>query len=401
MKILQINTVVNSGSTGRIAEDIGRVLIEKGHESYIAYGRGNRPSASQLIKIGNSVDIYYHVLQTRLFDRHGLASVRATQKLIKQIENIKPDAIGLHNLHGYYINYEILFDYLLKKDVPVLWTLFDCWAFTGHCSYFDDIDCQKYKNQCNRCPKKRNYPASYFMDNSSNNYKIKKALFTSLNRMELVVHSKWLQRMVQSSFLSRLPIHTFPSGIDLNTFIPCNSNLREKYFLGEKKVILGCASPWSERKGLKDFLKVRDLVSEEYVIALIGLNQKQIKALPQGIIGIKNTENVQELAQWYSLADVFVNPTYQDNFPTTNIESLACGTPVITYNTGGSPEAIDEQTGIVVDKGDVDGLRTAIDVVLTNGKNYYREACRARAERFFNKDDRFQDYIELFQKLIG
>lgn len=401
MRLLQINTDVNTGSTGRIAEDIGRVAMEKGHESYIAYGRGDRPSASKLIKIGTSTDIYNHVLQTRLFDRHGLASVRSTKKLIKQIDEIKPDVVGLHNLHGYYINIEILFNYLSEKNIPVLWTLFDCWAFTGHCSYFDDIDCKKYKTQCEKCPKKKFYPSSYFIDNSFNNFNIKKSLFNSVERLELIVHSKWLQQLVKSSFLSNLPLHTLPSGIDLDTFIPCDSNLKEKHALQEKKVILGCASPWSERKGLKDFIKVRALLPDNYAIVLIGLNQKQIKDMPEGIIGVERTEDVHELAQWYSLADVFVNPTYQDNFPTTNLESLACGSPVITYNTGGSPEAIDEHTGIVVDKGDIDGLKSAIDLVLNKGKDYYREACRTRAEKLFNKNDRFQDYIEIFQKLIG
>ena len=399
MRILQINTVVNSGSTGRIAEDIGNVLMMNGHESYIAYGRGNRPSKSKLITIGKKKDIYLHVLKTLIFDRHGFGSTTATRKLIENIEQIKPDVIGLHNLHGYYLNIEVLFSYLAKKRIPVLWTLFDCWGFTGHCSYFDDIQCRKWENGCYECPKKKSYPSSYIFDNSQRNFFNKEKLFNSLEKMELVVHSKWLENIVNKSFLNKWPIHTFPTGINIDVFRHTDGVMKQKLSLKNKKVILGCASIWSKRKGLKDFISLNSFMAEDFVLVLVGLSEEQRRSLPANMIGIEKTESIKELAELYSAADVFVNPTHQDNFPTTNIESLACGTPVITYNTGGSPEAIDKQTGVVVNQGDIKGLATAIRQVVEKGKAYYAPYCRKRAEKYYNKDLRYLNYQSLYHNL--
>lgn len=399
MKVLQINSVVNSGSTGRIAEDIGKVLIKQGHESFIAYGRGNRPSKSKLIKIDTGKDIYLHGLKSLLFDRHGFGSVNATKRLIKRIEEIKPDVILLHNLHGYYINIEILFDFLTVYKRPVLWTLFDCWAFTGHCSYFDDINCTKWKYQCEKCPKIKAYPASLLIDNSHKNYLDKKRLFNSCRNMEIVVHSHWLAGLVKESFLKKKKIHVTPSGIDIDKFKPVLTDLKEKYKLKNKKIVLGCASPWSKRKGFDDFLELRKLLNNDFHIVLVGLNKKQINLLPEGILGLSRTDSVEELAGWYSIADVFVNPTHTDNFPTTNLEALACGTPVITYNTGGSPEAVDQNTGIVVNKGDIGGLKEAVEQVIAKGKSHFVPLCRKRAELLFNKDERYLDYINIMENM--
>lgn len=400
MKILQINTIVNSGSTGRIAEDIGKVLIANGHESYIAYGRGHQKSQSQLIKIGSQTDVFMHGLKTAIFDRHGFGSKKATLDLIEKIEKIKPNAVGLHNMHGYYLNIEVLFKYLKVKKIPVLWTLFDCWAFTGHCSYFDDIDCKKYQTQCEKCPKTRKYPSSYLLDNSFDNFIDKKRLFTGLKNIEFVVHSKWLKKMVGMSFLKDIKANCLPSGIDLDLFKSMDSQIKKKFNIADKKIVLGCASQWSERKGLKDFIKLRALLNKETVIVLIGVSKKQVKQLPTGIIGILRTESIQELVMWYSAADVFMNPTYQDNFPTTNIESLACGTPVITYNTGGSPEAIDHETGIVVDKGNVKDLANAVDLIFNKDATIALK-CRERAEKYFDKNDRYNEYLDLFIELAN
>jgi len=399
VKLLQINSIVNSGSTGRIAEDIGNVAINSGHESYIAYGRGNRPSSSQLIRIGKQLDVYWHGITTLLTDRHGFSSAKATEKLIHIVDQINPDVIGLHNLHGYYINIEILFNYLKTIDIPVLWTLFDCWSFTGHCSYFDDIKCEKWQTHCIQCPKYRNYPTA-LVDNSFINFDDKKRLFTGVKNLEILVHSSWLGDLVKKSFLKEYPIHIKPSAIDLSVFKPAQSSISISYNLENKKVLLGCASVWSERKGLNDFIKLSNVLDSEFIIVLIGLNKKQFLSLPENIIGINRTESTLELAQWYSLADVFINPTYQDNFPTTNIEALACGTPVITYDTGGSPEAIDNNTGLVVEKGDILGLYKAIINICSKGKEYFTHICRERAVKHFNKDDRFMDYLKIYESLL-
>ena len=402
MKILQINTTVNSGSTGRIAEDIGQVLLANGHQSYIAYGRGDRPSQSKLIKIGTKFDFYIHGLKTAIFDRHGFGSKNATKQFIKRIDEIKPDLIALHNLHGYYINIEILFNYLSKKQVPVVWTLFDCWGFTGHCSYFDDISCEKWKKQCFECPKTKKYPSSYVIDNSKLNFNQKNKLFNSPVNLELIVHSKWLQVLVKKSFLKKYNTNHIFSGIDLEIFdIKKNDAfIKEKYKIVGSKIVLGVASIWDKRKGLDDFTLIQNENNGDFQIVLVGLSDQQLQDLPNGIIGIKRTENTEELAAIYSMANVFVNPTYQDNFPTTNLEALACGTPVITYNTGGSPEAIDEKTGIVVTKGNKQELTDAIKLILKNPKSFYQSNCRSRAVENFNKFDRYNDYLLIFEDAI-
>jgi putative colanic acid biosynthesis glycosyltransferase len=400
MRILQINVTVNSGSTGRIAEEIGNVLLENNHESYIAYGRGIGKSNSQLIRIGNKLDNYIHGAKTLLTDKHCFYSKSVTKKLIEQIKVIKPDAICLHNLHGYYIHIEVLFDFLKESQIPVLWTLFDAWAFTGHCTYFDDIDCKKWQSHCNNCPKHKNYPSSW-VDNSYNNFEEKKRIFNSINRMEIVTHSFWLENLVKKSFLKDFKVHVTPSAVNLQQFKPTSSKLREKYCLENKKVLLGCASIWTNRKGYHDFIQLSEKINDEFIIVMIGLNTKEINGLPQKIIGLQRTESIEELAQWYCIAYAFINPTSQDNFPTTNLEALACGTPVITYNTGGSPEAIDHKTGFVVEKGNIQGILDSLNQLETLNQEDISAACRLRAEFLFDKRTRYLDYLKILDGLIG
>ncbi|SHI61078.1 glycosyltransferase family 4 protein [Flavobacterium haoranii] len=403
MRVLQINATVNSGSTGRIAEDIGLVLINVGHESYIAYGRGNQPSNSNKIKIGNQWDVNWHGVVSLLLDRHGFASRKATKQLINKIEELKPDVINLHNIHGYYVNIEILFDYLKKINIPVVWTFHDCWPFTGHCTHFDSVGCEKWKTQCEKCPKTKLYPKSIELDNSFKNYNDKKQIFNQLDNLHIITPSNWLKSLVKQSFLSKFPVSCIHNGIDLSKFSPVENveKLIQKWNLKDKIIVLGVANVWQLSKGLSDFVKLAEVLSDAYQVVLIGLTKKQIAQLPKNIIGIERTESIEELAEYYSLAKVFVNPTYQDNFPTTNIEALACGTPVVTYNTGGSPEAIDKETGIVVEKGNVNDLKTAIERVTSAKTEYYdKEKCRQRAEKHFDKNDRYQDYLQLFKTLV-
>ena len=323
MKVLQINVCVNTSSTGKITEEIGKLLIENGHESYIAYGRTNRGSVSQLIKIGNRFDVLMHVMRTRVFDRHGFASTLATKKLIKQIRKIQPDVICLHNLHGYYINIDILFKFLKTAEIPVVWTLFDVWAFTGHCSYFEipgGKDCLKWKNECNHCIKKSRYPSSFFKDNSQQNFLDKKALYSELPNLQIVVHSKWLQILVQQSILQNSKTHLINSGIDADVFKPVAvSKVIEKYNLFGYKIILGVANIWDRRKGLNDFVTLSKSLDYYEKIVLVGITKHQKKILPKNIVAIEQTESIEELCEIYSMADVFVNPTYSDNFPTTNL----------------------------------------------------------------------------------
>lgn len=400
-KLLQINSVVNSGSTGRIAEEIGLTAIAAGWKSYIAYGRNDRPSQSELIKIGNDWDIKMHGFQTRLFDRHGLGSRSATKELIEKINEISPDIIQLHNIHGYYINIEILFNYLQKTNIPIVWTFHDCWPITGHCSHFSFVGCEKWKKKCYDCPQKTSYPASWLVDRSEKNFHLKKELFTSLPNLTLVPVSNWLSRILKESYLEDYPIKLIHNGINTDIFKPSTSRaFRSKHGLEHKFLLLGVASVWSPRKGLKDFIELSKHLNSEYQIVLIGLTREQIEQLPDNILGIERTESVEELAELYASCDVYLNPTYEDNFPTTNLESLACGTPVITYKTGGSPEAIDELTGIVVEQGNIGKLIDAINKVKDKGKQSYSEACVNRAHRLYKKEDRYKEYIDLYEQLI-
>lgn len=400
--IFQICVEGNTGSTGRIAEEIGILTIAKGWESYIAHGRFSRPSKSKIIKIGTGIDVFFHGLQTRLFDRHCLASRQATIKLVNQIKAIKPDIIHLHHLHGYYINIEILFNFLAKESIPVVWTFHDCWSLTGHCAHFDFIGCNKWKTECNHCPQIKEYPASLFFDRSTKNFHLKKSLFTSVKKMVVVPVSNWLENIVHDSFMKSIPVQTIHNGIDLSIFKPQThqSKTREKYNIGESFFILGVASPWTIKKGFNDFIELSKLLNNDEVIVLVGLNDSQLKQLPSNVIGLTKTENRQELIDLYSAADIFINPTWEDNFPTTNIESLACGTPLVTYRTGGSVEAISSKTGFIVEKGDIHGLIKVIRNVKEIGKATFSDACRKRAVNLFSKDDRFAEYLVLYESLI-
>lgn len=401
--LLQINVVANSGSTGRIVEGIGQMAIKAGWKSYIAYGRWANPSQSELIKIGNQWEVYSHVLQTRLFDRHGLASKGATRELIRQIERIKPDIIHLHNVHGYYLNYPILFDYLSKLHIPVVWTLHDCWPFTGHCAYFSYSGCEKWKLQCNHCPNKREYPASFGLDHSAVNYRLKKKFFTSIPNLTLVSVSDWLDGLIRQSFFKLFESKRIYNGIDINAFHPIlTSNLiLNKYKILDSNIILGVANVWEKRKGLQDFIQLRKLLPASYSIVLVGLNSNQIAELPKGIIGIPKTENQHELCELYSSANVVLNLSYAETFGLTTIEGFACGSPSIVYNCTASPELISEDTGLIVEPGDIKSLKKAVEAVCQTGKEFYSKACRERAVRYFDKEKRFEEYIDLYQALLS
>ena len=402
MKILQINTTVSTGSTGRIAEDLGDLLILNGHSSYIGYGRGAGSSKSKLIKIGNSLDQFGHVMASRLLDRHGFGSTAATKLLVRRAIDIKPDLIHLHNIHGYYLNSGILFAYLRLSKIPVVWTFHDCWPFTGHCSYFTRVNCSKWQTECMQCPNLLGYPASWLRDHSNLNYKEKKQIFTGIERMILIAPSKWMSNNLNLSFLNKYSIKIVNNGIDLKIFKPSETGiLRSKHAGKYNKIILGVANLWDKRKGLGDFIMLRKLLAADILIILVGLKPHQIKNLPDGILGLARTENINDLALLYAAADVFVNPTYVDNFPTTNLEALACGTPVITYDTGGSPEAIDENTGIATKKGDINALKAAIDLILGKSKCNFIDPCRSRASRRFDKTQNYSEYLTLYKEIAG
>lgn len=399
-KLLQINTYGNWGSTGRIAEQIGKLAIDSGWKSYIACDRKITNSSSIILKVGNVASRISHGAVSRLFDAQGLGSVIATYRLVNKIKKIRPDIIHLHNIHGYYINYRILFSFLKEYKAPIVWTLHDCWSFTGHCSHFDLIGCNKLETECSKCPQKGEYPKSY-TDFSRRNFKLKKKAFTGCDNLTIVPVSHWLENLVKESFLKDYRTKVIYNGIDTDVFSIQNNagEVRAKYGIKSKYVVLGVASPFTQRKGFVDFIELSKTLPE-YGIVLVGLNSAQKKQLPENIVGIERTQDVGELASLYSCADVFVNMTYEDNFPTTNLEAMACGTPVVTYKTGGSPEALDAETGIVVEKGNLADVCDAVETVCRNRKASYIEACRNRVVRLFNKNDRFREYIDLYDNLL-
>lgn len=400
-RLLQINITANWGSHGKIAEGIGLAAMRHGWESHIAYGRWKNPSRSQLYHIGSSIDESIHGISSRIFDNHGLMSHIATHNLIRYIHKIGPDIIHLHNIHGYYLNYPILFAFLTKSNIPVVWTLHDCWPYTGHCAHYMFANCDKWKTHCRQCPLKANYPRSIFADRSYKNFEQKRQAFLSLANLTLVPVSKWLERELRQSFFKESNIRQIYNGIDVETFRRTdNPTIREKYDIANsKKVVLGIASNW-HRKGLQDFARLRSALDDQYEIVLVGVRKEDAKRLPNGIHGIQRTEDTEDLKALYSTADVYFNPTWEDNFPTTILESLACGTPVVTYNTGGCGEAIEPETGRIIERGDLPKAVEAISLICSRGKESYSPHCRNSILSHFQQDSQYEKYIQLYSELI-
>ena len=362
-----INVTCGTGSTGRICTDIAVALENRGHNVKIAYGRDSVPDKYKkyAIRIGNDMDVKLHVLKARLVDGMGFGSRKATERFIEWVKKYNPDVIHLHNIHGYYINIEVLFKYLNSCKKRVIWTLHDCWSFTGHCAYFDYVGCNRWKNGCFCCPQKKEYPARIGIDQSKHNYRIKKKLFLHMENMIFVTPSNWLANLLKDSFLEKYPVQVINNGINTSLFKPTVSNIRKKYEIRDDViVVLGVASVWDKRKGLEDFEELAEILDENYKIVLIGLTKMQIGQIPEAILGIERTESIQELVNWYSTADVFVNPTYEDNYPTTNVEAISCGTPIVTYNTGGSSEIAHQFGGRVLDNKNARAIAEAIDSVI-------------------------------------
>lgn len=365
MKILIVNSVCGIGSTGRICTDLAKNFEADGHDVKIAYGRTStvpEQFKKYAVRIGNDFDVKVHGLESRLFDNHGLASKQATKQFLQWADEYDPDLVWLHNLHGYYINYELLFQWIKSRpEMEVKWTLHDCWAFTGHCSYFTIVKCEQWKNHCSYCPQTRRYPACYGKSNATGNYDRKRAAFTGVKNMTLITPSQWLADLVKESFLNEYPVEVHYNTIDTRVFKPTSSNFRKQYGLQDKYIILGVASVWDQRKGLQDFYKLAEMLDERYAIVLVGLNAKQIKKLPKRIVGIRRTNSPKELAAIYTAADVFFNPTYEDNYPTVNLEAEACGTRVVTYDTGGCRETLRSVNAKCISIGSVSELVEEIE----------------------------------------
>lgn len=386
-------------------QEIGELAMANGWDSYIAYSGGRdgiKPCKSKLMPVGGKADVAFHGLWTRLTDRHGLASWFATKRFIREIKELNPDVIHIHNIHGYFLNYKMLFEYLKEAGTPVIWTVHDCWLYTGHCYYYSSIGCDKWMNGCGNCPQRTAFPTSWFIDRSKQNLKDKSEAFNSIkDKLTIVPVSEWIRGEMSRSILKNCHYQVIHNGIDLNVFDvqPDDKTVREKYGLGDKHIILGLASIWIKEKGWDDFMEMSKMLNENEVIVMVGVTEEQQKRLPENVVGIRRTENVRQLAELYSAAVAFVNPTWQDNYPTVNLESIACGTPVVTYRTGGSIEAVTEKTGYVVEQGDVNGLLDAVREIERKGNLEYKADCRAYALANFRKEDRYADYLKLYENL--
>lgn len=405
MKVLQVNQVVTVTSTGRIVENFGSFLLSKGYESFIAYsGRPKSSSKSSLFQISNSLDTNLHALGTRLFDTHGLHSKSVTDRFIDWIKEINPDVIHLHNIHGYYLNYPLFFDFLSSFKKPVFWTFHDFWPITGHCSYFSDVNCDKWKTECFSCPKLSYYPSSIYYDNSRKNYQIKKEYFNKIENLHIIAISKWSESLIKQSFLKSSKVNCISNAIDSNTFNIVDANeklIREKYGLNTKKILIALATTWGKRKGFDDYIKLSNIIDENHQIVLVGLSGKQAENLPENISAIKRTDSITDLVSLYNISEISMNLSYQETFGLTTVEGMMCGLPAIVYNATASPELVNEEVGIIVEPGDIKGVARAILKIQENGgKKTYSKKCREHAIENFDSSIVHNKILDLYKSVM-
>lgn len=399
-KLLEINSS-NFGSTGNIMLGIAKTACKDGMETYVCVPKSRSNSKKQTenqILIGNRFFRNLHLILGQITGYQGCFSVLSTWNFLRKISKINPDIVHLHNLHSNYINLPMLFRYIKKRSFNVVWTLHDCWAFTGQCPHFTMVKCERWKAGCEHCPQYKRYPKAY-IDKTKTMWRRKKKWFTDVKNMTIVTPSIWLSELVKESYLSEYRIEVINNGIDLNIFRPRESKLRNKYGLETGYIILGVSFSWGVRKGLDVFSELQKKLDERYHIVLVGITDQDREKLPRGIITIPRTSNQKELAELYSAADVFVNPTREENYPTVNMEALACGTPVITFQTGGSPEIIDDTCGITVETDNVSQLIEAIDKIVVK-KVIKSDDCIKRAKSF-DMNERYKDYLKLYTEILG
>lgn len=402
MKIVSINAMTE-GSTGKIMLQIASSARKEGMEAYTfstnssgKYYKKLPPAPEGHFYYSTFAENFVHLSLGMVTGYQECFGQFNTWRLLKKIDDIQPDIIHLHNLHSAYVNLEMLFKYIKKRHIKVVWTLHDCWAFTGQCPHFTLEKCNKWRKGCYSCTQYNKYPKAY-VDQTKNMWKLKKKWFTMPDKMVIVTPSNWLADLVKQSYLKKYSVKVINNGISLENFKPTKSDLRIKYKLTNKKIILGVSFSWGYSKGLDVFIYLSEHLGREYQIMLVGTTEVIDKELPSNIISIHKTNNQAELAEIYSAADVFINPTREENYPTVNMEALACGTPVITFETGGSPEMLDSSCGIVVECDDLAGIERGIKEICF-GTKYSRDACVLHAQTF-DKEQKFKEYIELYKQL--
>ena len=401
MNVLQVNTVYPNGSTGRIVAEIAEYTAQQpDNHAMIALGIGAEERNGNLsaVRIGKPWERKLHGAIRKLFDAEGYGSHLATARLIRFCEENRPDVIHMHNLHGCYLNLTRWFRYLERRSIPVIWTLHDCWPLTGHCAHFAYVRCDRWKTLCMRCPQKGAYPACIGIGGSRRNYRLKRKLFTALGNLTIVTPCRWLEDIVQNSFLRDTPVRVIYNGVDTRRFRPVKSGLRAQYGLENRKVLLAVASVWTDRKGLRELIQLSQALDDSYRVVIIGLTKEQFKMLPENILGLEQIPSPDLLCQWYTAADCFVNPTLEDTMPLVNLEAMACGAPVAVFDTGGCPEVITDACGLVVARGDIRGLTNAVKRICKSG-NEYEDACIEQAKRF-SMERTVRAYHDLYREVL-
>ena len=399
--IVIINVAINWGSTGRIVEDIGKLANSNGWSVYIAHGaRYKNPTILNSIQLSSFAGEVIHYFNSTLFDAQGLGSRYATKRFIEQLDALHPDLIHIHIIHGCFINYPLLFQYLMTHDIPVVWTLHDCWAMTGHCVHFERTHCERWKTQCGPCPQIHDFPASYLLDRSRRNYALKKELFTALNKMRVTTVSTWLKNRAAQSYLNKYPIDVVPNGIDTSLFVNTGGSIRDRLKIGDKKLLLAVASGFDGRKGINDYVALSRILPCDFQLLLVGANDKDRRMLPDNVISMGRTRDVEELVAYYSAADALLSLSYEETFGLTIIEAMACGTPAIVYDNTAQPELITPDTGRIVPTGNIDALKDTIIAMCSIPKSEFSHACRKRAEQF---DERmiYQKYLDIYEEMLS
>lgn len=400
--LVQFNPVANWGSTGRLAEDIGDVTMAAGWVSYIAYGRQFNPSSSYLLPVGGRLSVITHTLKTRLFDRQGFGSYFATKRLLKIFDEIKPDLFQFHNVHGNFLNLPLVLKYAAERDIPIVWSLHDCWSMTGHCSHFIGIGCEKWKTECHHCPLKSQYPNSWLLDSSRRNFQEKKKLIEAVPRITIVSGSKWLAEIARQSYFSNRTISVIPDGIDTDIYRPRSNGaeLRQKLGIKDKFVILAAGTGWGEAKGFYDYGKLRSMLSNDYAIVLVGMNQEWLEKVPEGVIGLPRTKTPIELSEYYSMADCVMSLSRMESFGLTPVEGFACGTPAIVYDNTALPELITPETGFVAKSLDVSDVKDKVETLRRIGKDHFTNHCREIALAKYDRNVCYNDYLRIYHSMI-
>lgn len=400
-RLLIINVALNWGSTGKIVEGIGSLAKSQGWDVYVAHGaRYKNKSCLEAIQVSSRAEELVHYVESTFFDAQGLGSRCATKRFLRELDKITPDVVHIHNIHGCFLNYPLLFSYLHDKQIPIVWTLHDCWAMTGHCVHFERTHCEKWQTMCEKCPQKKDFPTSYLLDRSKRNYALKKQLLTSLDRMRITTVSAWLKGVAEQSYLNKFPIDVVPNGIDTSRFVHTDTDIKKRFQIESKILLLAVASGFEERKGIFDYVALSKILTDKYQLMLVGVNDKDRKVLPNNVIAVSRANGSEELAAFYSAADVLLSLSYEETFGLTILEAMACGTPAVVYDNTAQPELITPKTGFVVESGNVEKVKEAIGVVCSKGREYYAAACRNYALKY-DEMRSYQKYLELYKTIMN